>query len=89
MDEFVVDSYSRLLLVSNRFTSLVTFYHLSKRVRSRPRSLEQTWFGGMMWKWNDVVGCDVHACGYAGAGSHVLGAVHIPSYIHTPLARTV
>ena len=29
-----------------------------------------------------MVGCDAHACGSAGAGSH--GAVHIPSYIHSP-----
>ena len=42
--------------------------------------------GGMMWKWNEVVGCDVHACGSGGAGSHVLGAVHIPSYIDSPRA---
>ena len=42
--------------------------------------------GGMMWKWNGVVGCDVHACGSGGAGSHVLGAVHIPSYIDSPRA---
>ena len=37
-----------------------------------------------MWKWNDVVGCDAHAGGSGGAGSHVLGAVHIPSYIDSP-----
>jgi hypothetical protein len=35
-----------------------------------------------MWKWNDVVGCDVHAGGSGGTGSHVLGAV-------LPLAPTV